>query len=186
MFIFQFSGTDADATSNILNETTNTNKTKTLPTINMLYQMLHSNPEHNQTKLIENFNYSNFSPINSLNSYNTLLPNLHNQDQGQCCPDVNSKNLKGNNVTLIMEANLIDQATDNKRNRKRRVVKVVRTDEVTIGDINIEMTPVSTIPSISPIVMERKKKPGETGSSAPLLNYIFDTYSNTHHHRNEK
>lgn len=55
-------------------------------------------------------------------------------------------------------------------NRKRRVVNV-RSDMTTP----------------SPLIMERRRKPGETGSSAPLLNYIFDTYSNTHqHHRNDK
>lgn len=70
------------------------------------------------------------------------------------------------NETLISAR---DMGEEDNRNRKRRVVSV--------RDVT---TP-------SQLVMERRRKPGETGSSAPLLNYIFDTYSNTHqHHRNDK
>lgn len=62
------------------------------------------------------------------------------------------------------------------RSRMRRVVSVLRSD-----------TDSSTVAVTSPpLLMERRRKPGESGSSAPLLNYIFDTYSNTHQHRNEK
>ncbi|CAH2073346.1 unnamed protein product, partial [Iphiclides podalirius] len=39
---------------------------------------------------------------------------------------------------------------------------------------------------LAPQLTERRRKAGEVGSNSPLLNYIFDTYSNTHHHRNER
>lgn len=62
------------------------------------------------------------------------------------------------------------------KSRLRRVVSAMRND-----------VEISTIAVTSPpIVMEKRRKPGVAGSSAPLLNYIFDTYSNTHQHRNEK
>ncbi|XP_041977642.1 vascular endothelial growth factor receptor 3-like [Aricia agestis] len=65
------------------------------------------------------------------------------------------------------------------KGRKRRVVNINRINE------NVTFNMESTT-AYSPISLERRRRPGETGSSAPLLNYIFDTYSNSHQHRNER
>lgn len=105
--------------------------------------------------------------------------------------EVDESNVRGSNEgakVIVNKANE-DSPADSKKNRKRRVVNVVRTFiEVTTSHTRqyIEATAMSFLSSHPPSVMERRRKPGETGSSAPLLNYIFDTYSNTHQHRNEK
>lgn len=70
---------------------------------------------------------------------------------------------------------------DPRRNRKRRVVNIIRADGNGTSDAKVEV--MTDDPARSPpVAMERRKKPGEPGSSAPLLNYIFDTYSNQHQH----
>ncbi|XP_037295470.1 uncharacterized protein LOC115443069 [Manduca sexta] len=178
-------GTDADATSSALNETNNFQNTDALPTINKLYQMLHNQDLHNQTKL-ENFNYSSLNPIHSFNSYNNFEnPNPTVKNRVECCLNINDVGADVNNGSLLNGANVIVNE-DNKRNRRRRVVNVVRVVDTTPSDANGEATTATNMASVTPVVMERRKKPGETGSSAPLLNYIFDTYTNTHQHRNEK
>lgn len=87
--------------------------------------------------------------------------------------DSGTNESKYTEVDLHQPKNEMDDKNESKvtefvvvRERQRRVVSVNFTTQ-------------------SSMVMRRK--PGETGSSAPLLNYIFDTYSNTHqHHRNDK
>ncbi|CAK1545144.1 unnamed protein product [Leptosia nina] len=64
-----------------------------------------------------------------------------------------------------------------KKHRKRRV-DIIRQNENATYARRVELTTM--------VSFERRRKPGETGSSAPLLNYIFDTYTNTHQHRNER
>ncbi|CAH0701604.1 unnamed protein product [Spodoptera exigua] len=188
-------GTDADVASRILNETNNFQETGSQPTINKLYQMLHTNSDlHNQTKLGENFNYSSVNLTHSFNLYNNLeYPTSIDNNRIECCvnADEGSKSnasLSNEGATVIVN-NVNGVEDDSKKNRKRRVVNVVRTFiEVTTSDTRryIEATAMSLQSSHSPATVDRRRKPGETGSSAPLLNYIFDTYSNTHQHRNEK
>ncbi|XP_049695118.2 uncharacterized protein LOC110369769 [Helicoverpa armigera] len=187
-------GTDADVAARILNETNNFQETGSQPTINKLYQMLHANFDlHNQSKLVENFNYSSVNLTDSFNLYNNLkYPTSVDKNQVECCLNVdhsdNKTNISFPNEGAKVIVNNVDEV-DEKKNRKRRVVNVVRTFiEVTTSDTRryLEATGSSLPSSHPPSLMERRRKPGETGSSAPLLNYIFDTYSNTHQHRNEK
>ncbi|KAJ8725869.1 hypothetical protein PYW08_004052 [Mythimna loreyi] len=187
-------GTDADVASRILNETNNFQETGSLPTINKLYQMLHTNSDlHNQSKLGENFNYSSVNLTHSF-LFNNLKYSSIDKKHVECCLNVDQVNegnvsISNEGAKVIADEVKEESATVNKKNRKRRVVNVVRTFiEVTTSDTRryIEATAMSVLSSHSPSIMERRRKPGETGSSAPLLNYIFDTYSNTHQHRNEK
>ncbi|KAM3961324.1 uncharacterized protein ACR2FA_004663 [Aphomia sociella] len=171
-------GTDADAASKILNETEGNQEIVTRPTVNRIYQILHTNSDLlNQP--INNINYSNLNLIHNLHFDVTTDKNI------ECCHNIDS-NVKINNKSVSDEgANVVvqDMRVVQSRNRNRRVVNVIRTDEVTVSDAKLVST--VTIPSLAPLV-EKRRKPGETGSSAPLLNYIFDTYSNTHQHRNHK
>ncbi|XP_049867078.1 vascular endothelial growth factor receptor 3-like [Pectinophora gossypiella] len=170
-------GTDADATSKIFNET----ETGALPTINKLYQMLHTTVLHNHTKL-DDFNSS--VNVNSLNLYglSTSIDKKH-----ECCQidedtDVRDEGNSSKGAQVVVQKIELDV----KRNRKKRFVSIVRTDgNVTASNVikKLESSTIVSVPS-PPVAMERKRKPGETGSSAPLLNYIFDAYSNTHQHRN--
>ncbi|XP_075992862.1 uncharacterized protein LOC142987809 [Anticarsia gemmatalis] len=189
-------GTDADVASRILNETNNFQETGSQPTINKLYQMLHTNTDlHNQSKLVENFNYSSVNLTHSFNLYNNLkYPTRIDKNHIECCLNIDQVDTKSN-VSLPNEGAkvIVDEVNelDVRKNRKRRVVNVVRTDvEASTSDTRryVEGTTLSWLSSQSPMMMERRRKPGETGSSAPLLNYIFDTFhsSNTHQHRNEK
>lgn len=168
--VFTFLGTDADATSRI-NDTQNLQRSQ--PTINKLYQMLHTGTDlHNHTLL--NFNHTSIN----LNSY--FYNNLYSsQDKIHCCQTSDGKTT-GANIVVKNESS-IDK--DVRKNRKRRIVNIVKVER---NDTRtVEMT--TRVPEKPvPVVMERKRKPGETGSSAPLLNYIFDTYSNTHQHRNDR
>ncbi|CAB3228750.1 unnamed protein product [Arctia plantaginis] len=189
-------GTDADVVSRILNETNNFQETGSQPTINKLYQMLHTNSDlHNQSELVGNFNYSSVNLTHSFNLYNNLkYSTREDKNYIKCCPNID-KIVTKNNVSLINKSveviiNKVNRL-DDKKNRKRRVVKVIRTNEEASTSETImymEGTTLSELSSPPPLVMERRRKPGETGSSAPLLNYIFDTIhsSNTHQHRNEK
>lgn len=158
--------------------------------------MLHSNSDlYNQTELLGNFNYSGVNITHSFNLYNNLkYSTREDKNSIKCCPNIDKVitnsgiSLSNKKVEVIMnEVN----GLDTKKNRKRRVVNVIRTNqEATTSEnpIYMEGTTVSELLSSPPLVMERRRKPGETGSSAPLLNYIFDTIhsSNTHQHRNEK
>lgn len=158
--------------------------------------MLHSNSDlYNQTELLRNFNYSSVNITHSFNLYNNLkYSTREDKNSIKCCPNIDKVitnsgiSLSNKKVEVIMnEVN----GLDTKKNRKRRVVNVIRTNqEATTSEnpIYMEGTTVSELLSSPPLVMERRRKPGETGSSAPLLNYIFDTIhsSNTHQHRNEK
>lgn len=154
--------------------------------------MLHTNSDlHNQSKLVENFNYSSVNLTHSFNLYNNLkYPTSVDKNHLECCLNINQDGSKSNVSVSTEGAKVIVNDVnelEEKKNRKRRVV--VRTYvEVTTNDTRryIEATALSFLSSHSPVIMERRRKPGETGSSAPLLNYIFDTYSNTHTHRNEK
>lgn len=159
--------------------------------------MLHTNSDlHNQSKLGENFNYSSVNLTHSFNLYNNLEdPTSIDNNRIDCCvnADEGSKkngSLSNEGATVIVN-NVNGVEDDGKKNRKRRVVNVVRTFiEVTTSASDtrryIEATAMSLLSSHSPATVDRRRKPGDTGSSAPLLNYIFDTYSNTHQHRNEK
>ncbi|XP_050345414.1 uncharacterized protein LOC126770197 [Nymphalis io] len=162
-------GTDAD-TSTIPKEE---KETATPPIINKIYQMLHaSSSSHNQAKLL-NFNYTLNEPNSFENSNQKLSLSTENNNY-ICCQD------------FIMPSNEdggVPKEILNKKNRKRRVVNVIRTDEnYTLS--YVQVTTVTSDPE--PMALERRRKPGEAGSSAPLLNYIFDTYSNAHQHRNER
>lgn len=158
--------------------------------------MLHTNSDlHNQSKLGENFNYSSVNLTHSFNLYNNLKYPTSTDKNPECCVNIDGGDTK-QNVSLSNEGARIivndvnGPGINGRRNRKRRVVNVVRTFiEVTTSHTRryLEATVPSLLSSQLPVTMERRRKPGETGSSAPLLNYIFDTYTNTHqHHRNEK
>ncbi|XP_059057164.1 uncharacterized protein LOC131850816 [Achroia grisella] len=174
-------GTDADINSKILNETEENQEIRTQPTVNRIYQILYVNPNlHNQT--INNINNSSLNLIHNLNSEISTTATDKNME---CCHNIGIID-KTNNVSVSDEgANVVvkEIRLKQKRNRNRRVVNVIRTDEVTVSDVRLVST--VTVPSLAPF-SEKRRKPGETGSSAPLLNYIFDTYSNTHQHRNHK
>ncbi|XP_021206479.1 uncharacterized protein LOC114248881 [Bombyx mandarina] len=171
-------GTDANG-STVLNEANNLQQADSQPTINRLYQMLHAKPDsHNQSQLYDNSNYSRLNLIHSFNSYSNL-----GTVKSQVDLNIDDFKPKANNVSFE-GTHLTNNYGMGKRNRKRGIVNIIRIDEVTSA-ISIETTTMARV-SPSPVAMERKKKPGEIGSSAPLLNYIFDAYSNTHHHRNEK
>lgn len=157
--------------------------------------MLHTNSDlHNQSKLGENFNYSSVNLTHSFNLYNNLKYPTSTDKNLECCVNIDEVD-STHNVSLSNEGAKVivndvnGLGLDGKRNRKRRVVNVVRTFiEVTTSHTRryLEATAPS-LPSQLAVTMERRRKPGETGSSAPLLNYIFDTYTNTHqHHKNEK
>lgn len=169
--IFTFLGTDADTTSRIFNDAQNADH-RSQPTMNKLYQMLHTGTDlHNHTLL--NFNHSSIN----LNSYfyNSLYPS---QDKIHKCCQTNDGKTSGANVVVKNESS-IDK--DVRKSRKRRVVNVIR-----VGGNETSIVEVTTRVPVKPVVLERRRKPGETGSSSPLLNYIFDTYSNTHQHRNDR
>ncbi|CAK1581573.1 unnamed protein product [Parnassius mnemosyne] len=179
-------GTDADATSTILNET---REGGSQPTINQLYQMLYrSSDSHNETKLLANLNYSTLNIAQTFKSHNQLKYSTPSDgSQVNCCLndtilyEVTTK--KEGTGFLVNKVNDFDK--DRKRFRKRRIVNVTRTDsDISFGNF-FELTtfPFLSTPHSLP---ERRRKIGEVGSNAPLLNYIFDTYSNTHQHRNER
>ncbi|XP_061712618.1 uncharacterized protein LOC133521594 isoform X2 [Cydia pomonella] len=144
-------GIDADSSSNSSNTPNRTESSQ--PTINKVYQMLHTTPDlFNQT-------ISKTNPSN--------LPSFKDSINRTCCHEGESNNFKG--------AQFVHNAL-NKRNRKRAV-----------SVINADLETTTTVMPNPPLMTERRqRKYGETGSSAPLLNYIFDTYSNTHHHKNDR
>ena len=156
--------------------------------------MLHTHSDlHNQSKLDENLNYTSVNLTHSFNLYNNLkYPTSIDKNHVECClnaDQASNVSVSNEGAKVIVNNEKDDSFNVGKKNRKRRVVNVVRTFiEVTTSDTRryIEATAMSLLSSHSPSIMERRRKPGETGSSAPLLNYIFDTYSNTHQHRNEK
>lgn len=156
--------------------------------------MLHTNSDlHNQSKLGENFNYSSVNLTHSFVYNNLKYPTSTDKNRIECC--LNSDQVGESNVSISNEGAKViidevkEEIADGKKNRKRRVVNVVRTfiEVTTSSDTKryIEATAMSLLSSHSPSTMERRRKPGESGSSAPLLNYIFDTYTNTHQHHNK-
>ncbi|KAJ2952870.1 hypothetical protein O0L34_g7235 [Tuta absoluta] len=177
-------GIDADSSSSNFNET-QSEATGSHPTINKFYQMLHTTI-HNHTKL-NDFNSS--VNINSLKLYNSLSTSV--DKTYECCRVLDDTDQK-DELSSSKGAQVVVQKVNVNvyKNRKRRFVNIIRKDEnVTMSDITKKvetstMTWSSSQTPAVPVVMERKRKPGETGSSAPLLNYIFDSYSSTHQHRN--
>ncbi|XP_013194220.2 uncharacterized protein LOC106137839 [Amyelois transitella] len=168
-------GTDADVTSKILEDAEN-QENSTQPTVTKIYQLLHNPDLHNQTIALT----STPSTLHTFSFYDTEPTDktLHTHNISRKDMDVNITNA-GAKLDV-----LDDMAVELKKNRQRRVVNVVRTDGVTTSDK--EATTVVSVRSPPPQMMEKRRKQGETGSSAPLLNYIFDTYSNTHYHKNQK
>lgn len=156
-----FTGTDADGSR--INDTA----AQDSPTINKIYQMLHTTKLHNQT----------------FNSNSNLSYNFDNTPE--CCQTNDTvKNEGGKNTE---GANINNKTEVDSKTRNRRVVKVLWTEANTTTHTEKKKVPVvSTILPFIPPANERRRKPGETGSSAPLLNYIFDTYSNPHHHKNDR
>ncbi|CAH0721953.1 unnamed protein product, partial [Brenthis ino] len=145
-----------DAETTIIKENP---KTTSQPIINKVYEMLHASHNHSMPV---SFNYS-FNDLHSLESSNLkYFPSIIKKET--CCDDVRSN------------SNAMNQRTK----RQRRVVNVVK--DVVNETVYVEVTTEVS----GPMALESRKKPGEAGSSAPLLNYIFDTYSNTHNHRNER
>ncbi|XP_047513024.1 uncharacterized protein LOC125054915 [Pieris napi] len=101
---------------------------------------------------------------NSSNSMHNFLANLFPTKFQECCTS-----------EVLNETKSFNGAIDKgRKHRKRKVDNENASYEVT------------TIVLPLPAALERRRKPGETGSSAPLLNYIFDTYTNTHQHRNDR
>ncbi|XP_045490927.1 uncharacterized protein LOC123690870 [Colias croceus] len=165
-------GTDADLT--LLNE----KREVTQPTINKFYQMLHGTL--NETKPLNLNNSLNF--MHSFES-NLKYPTAIDKFQECCHSGVPTENTA--NETKSLNGAIRPYVDKDRKHRKRRVEYIIRPIEnVTLHDRD-EVTTRSFL-TPSPFAMERRKKPGETGSSAPLLNYIFDTYSNTHQHRNDR
>lgn len=149
-------------------------ETSTQPIINKVYQMLHASSDpRNQAKLL-NFNYSLNEPDSFVTSNPKHFPSIE-KSSDMCCTETTHTRDKA------IVTNVLNQ--DNTRNRKRRVVNVIRTD-VNYTMSYVQVTTVT--PDTGPMALESRRKPAEAGSSAPLLNYIFDTYSNTHQHRNER
>ncbi|XP_013180356.1 PREDICTED: uncharacterized protein LOC106126989 [Papilio xuthus] len=174
-------GTEADATLTILKET---REAGSQPTINQLYQMLYRSPDsHNQTKLLANSNFSNLDIIPTLKPHNQLEYSPPSDKQVKCCfnDSFPSQFTANKHTEGVYEVNI---TKDHKKFRKRRVLNITRTEEFIGYGYYAEATAVPMINT--PPVIERRRKIGEVGSNAPLLNYIFDTYSNTHQHRNEK
>ncbi|CAH2086136.1 unnamed protein product [Euphydryas editha] len=163
-------GTDADTSTIPRDE----KETSTQPIINKFYQMLHTGSDpHNQAKLL-NFNYSLNEPDSFATSNPKHFPSIE-KSSDMCCSETTFRHDEAINTNLLNK--------DSMRNRKRRVVNVIRTDV----NYTLSYVQVTTVtPDTGPVVLERRRKPAEAGSSAPLLNYIFDSYSNTHQHRNER
>ncbi|KAL0894179.1 hypothetical protein ABMA27_014204 [Loxostege sticticalis] len=151
-------GIDADTASRIPDN----QETGFQPTINILYQMLHTT-DYNRTKVNLNSNFkSDDVTVKECCSTEVTTEGIH-------------KGAKVVNETVL----------NDKKNRQRRLVNVDRTVYGSLSEVGVEVTTVTSVISPPPL-MERRRKPGETGSSAPLLNYIFDTYPNTHQHWNGK
>lgn len=127
--------------------------------------MLHTTELHNHT-LNSNLNFS------------------YNFDATPECCQINDTDIEDVKNT---EGAIVNITEIDSKSRKRRVVKLVRAETnatVYVGKKKIEVA--STTFPLNPHSNERRRRPGETGSSAPLLNYIFDTYSNPHHHKNDR
>lgn len=155
---FSVLGIDADTASRIPDN----QETGFQPTINILYQMLHTT-DYNRTKVNLNSNFkSDDVTVKECCSTEVTTEGIH-------------KGAKVVNETVL----------NDKKNRQRRLVNVDRTVYGSLSEVRVEVTTVTSVISPPPL-MERRRKPGETGSSAPLLNYIFDTYPNTHQHWNGK
>ncbi|XP_053625759.1 uncharacterized protein LOC128683821 [Plodia interpunctella] len=170
-------GTDADASSKIIKKAEKAQEA-TQPTVNKIYQLLHNPDLHNHTILqISSSNIPTFNFYDIDSSDKTTI--MYNVSDNELDINVNISHV-GAKVDIPE-----DEVDKLKKNRQRRVVNVVRTEGVTVSYKDVVTTVVS-MPTPPPHTMERRRKPGETGSSAPLLNYIFDTYSNTHYHKNEK
>ncbi|KAL4708868.1 hypothetical protein ACJJTC_014390 [Scirpophaga incertulas] len=153
---------DADSVARLLdvvhNETSGIQ-----PTINVLYQMLHGIVV-NKTEMDLNYTVTN----------NKVL---------ECCKVESEINV----IDILKGAKLVDELyIKNNSGRTKRVVN----GGVTLDNKAREMKGAevsSTAAAVTPsYTTDKRRKQGETGSSAPLLNYIFDTYTNTHQHRNGK
>lgn len=130
--------------------------------------MLHTTPPAITNKLPNTANLSENS-----NNIPTLFANLING----CCQEKVDNNVKqpdGAKVILSLDKKKIM--------RRRAVVKIDRVDS---SDKDVKGSFEVTTASVN--VGSVRRKTGETGSSAPLLNYIYDT-SNTHQHthRNDR
>ncbi|XP_047988474.1 uncharacterized protein LOC125228069 [Leguminivora glycinivorella] len=135
-------GTDADSSNN---SKTHNHTESWQPTINKVYQMLHTPDVLNQT------------------SNDPFSSTFKNKINYTCCRESDN-----------FEAQFVHNGID-KRNKKRAV-----------NVINADFETTTVVMPSPPLMTERRqRKYGETGSNAPLLNYIFDTYSNTHHHKND-
>lgn len=163
------------------------------PTVNILYEMLYIQSVNNKsTSLFNSTNISvNISNVNfkNLNNFITTIAYNNNNDKS---PIVDNDNEESETDVLSengAKMNISDVRILTKRQgRRKRVVSVVRTVvDIKNGTGASDVTAVTVnYSSVSPMVLERRKKPGESGSSAPLLNYIFDTYSHSHQHRNDR
>ncbi|XP_073943386.1 uncharacterized protein [Choristoneura fumiferana] len=162
-------GTDADSSSRTFDDAPGQAQARlerSQPTINKVYEMLRAIPgTHNQT--LANSNYSSLNLISSFNAED-------NENEGF---NVTNSHGRGGYDTIVSLKDgaqvVVHRVALDKRNRKR-AVSVVR------AEAEAEAGAVTAAP-------ERRRRPAEAGSSAPLLNYIFDAYSNTHHqhHRND-
>lgn len=111
------------------------------------------------------------APNSTLPSFNYSLNDVHTFEDSATHFD---------GITKPDEIDSIKTFLWNSRVKRQRHVVDVRNYEnkiISLDDLTTEG---------GPLALESRKKPGEAGSSAPLLNYIFDTYSNTHQHRNER
>ncbi|KAI8434552.1 hypothetical protein MSG28_003100, partial [Choristoneura fumiferana] len=162
--------TDADSSSRTFDDAPGQAQARlerSQPTINKVYEMLRAIPgTHNQT--LANSNYSSLNLISSFNAED-------NENEGF---NVTNSHGRGGYDTIVSLKDgaqvVVHRVALDKRNRKR-AVSVVR------AEAEAEAGAVTAAP-------ERRRRPAEAGSSAPLLNYIFDAYSNTHHqhHRNDR
>ncbi|XP_037973467.2 uncharacterized protein LOC105392512 [Plutella xylostella] len=151
-------GTDTVNTAGIFEDSQNTSQSETSPTINKVYEMLH-------TDLIN-------SSQSALSNHSNLNLNLENSQSNPCCLHNNVYNKSSDGAKYVVNRYV---TLDKKKVKRRRAVSVVRAGQ---GEGNSTEGSVAVSPP-PPV----RKKPGDSGSSAPLLNYIFDTYSNTHTHQ---
>ncbi|GBP44748.1 hypothetical protein EVAR_81516_1 [Eumeta japonica] len=192
-------GNDADTASNLLNNTQNVEESISRPTLNRVYQMLHSNLNLS----IASDKYENV----------TLDPNLANDE----CTRTAERNCRSNETSDVNESDgaeiVLSVDETEKRNRGRRKrgdggrTPDDRQDATVAPAASAVMVPpasamvappsgaivalpsgamVAPPPGTTPQPAPDRRRRPEAGSSSPLLNYIFDTYSNTHQHRNER
>lgn len=184
----------------ILNDAQINNIKEKLPTVNKFYLMLHkSKPNvHNQNlTTLNSFDIPilSLSSVKLNNNLNDSPSTLTNNSLDVCCYDyTNNDKVSVSDYDLTTTVDLSNDGAKievselikhlkSQSGRRKRIVSVVRTlDEGNVTRIYQSTVSLPSPPSVSS--SERRRKPGETGSSAPLLNYIFDTYSNTHPHHN--